>query len=246
MSKFDLTNTSFIIHYRKDSLDRAFNLRTICRFFLEKIDYGQLIIINDNNKVDDEMEQFKNNVNNIVPLFFQNDDHFKKSASFNAASNYATGELLCFYDVDVLIEPRFLKEAQDKILRGEYDHIYPFNGTFFNVKQEYFPRFLNTFNFELLLLSKELEYLEFASDTSPGGCNIISKEAFKKIGGYDESFIGWGFEDTDFKERSCRQNKIHYLSDKDAICWHLNHDNSIRLENPHYQRNLQIFIKNNR
>lgn len=33
-----------------------------------------------------------------------------------------------------------------------------------------------------------------------GGRIFVSNENFKKIGGYDENFIGWGHEDTDFKD----------------------------------------------
>ena len=209
--KTDLTNTTFIIHYRKDVPDRAFNLKSIYRFLEENINYKELIIINDNDQMDVEMEQFKKLKGNIIPLFFENTDHFKKSSCFNIAATYATGKVLCFYDVDVLINPSNLKKAQDQILNLECDHIYPFNGTFFNIKKDFFPRFLETFDFEILLSNRESEYLEFASNISPGGCNMISQEAFKRLKGYDESFIGWGFEDTDFQVRS-RKIKLCFIS----------------------------------
>jgi len=157
---------------------------------------------------------------------------------------HATGDVLCFYDVDILIDPKFLKIAQDKILSGEADHVYPFNGTFVNVQKPLFPAFLEHFNFEIPNNSQE--HTEFASAESPGGCNLISKEAFMKIKGYDNGFIGWGFEDTDYFERSSRVNRVEYLKDARAICWHLDHESAIRTENPHYNNNLQIFIKNNR
>lgn len=35
-----------------------------------------------------------------------------------------------------------------------------------------------------------------------GGRMFTSKENFKKLNGYDESFIGWGYEDLDFKHRA--------------------------------------------
>lgn len=241
--KTDLLETSIIIHYRKDSDDRAFNLKTIYSFLEENIQYKELIIINDNKEIDTEMEWFKQKRSNLIPLFFENDGHFRKAYAFNIAANHASGKVLCFYDVDVIIDQNNLKLAQDMILSGEFDHVYPFNGTFMNVRKPAFPAFLENFDFSLLKNSLDIE---FASDTSPGGCNLISREAFTKIKGYDSDFIGWGFEDTDYYERSTRSNRVAYLKNDDAICWHLDHDNSIRLENPHYQNNLKKFIQNNR
>jgi len=84
--KTDLSNTSFIIHYRKDSEDRAFNLKTIYRFLEENVKYKELIIVNDNSKVDDEMTLFKQKRPDLIPLWFENQDHFKKSYAFNVGS----------------------------------------------------------------------------------------------------------------------------------------------------------------
>lgn len=239
--KTDLSNTSIIIHYRKDSEDRGFNLKTIFRFLSDNVEYGELIVINDSCEIDPEMYSLSGE--NIKSLFFKNDGHFKKSYGFNSAASVAKCDILCFYDVDILIEPKYLKMAQDKILNSECDHVYPFNGTFINLKKENFDKFLGDFNFTVV---KGLSSNELASTTSPGGCNLISKGAFLKIGGYDEGFVGWGFEDTDFFERSKRINRVEYLDDCDAVCWHLDHDNAIRVENPHYNNNLNKFIKNNR
>jgi predicted glycosyltransferase involved in capsule biosynthesis len=239
--KTDLSKTSIIIHYRKDSEDRAFNLKTIVRFLSNNVNYGELIIINDSSEIDPEMHSFSDK--NGKYLFFKNDGHFKKAYGFNEAASIAKCDILCFYDVDILIEPKYIKMSQDAIIKGEFDHIYPFNGTFINIKKENFNEFLDDFNFSIM---KGLTSNELASSTSPGGCNLISRQAFSKIGGYDQDFVGWGFEDTDFFERSKKINRVKYLDDVDAICWHLEHDNAIRVENPHYNNNLNKFIKNNR
>jgi predicted glycosyltransferase involved in capsule biosynthesis len=248
--KFDLSNTSIIIHFRKDHQDRVDNLHRIVSYLCKFLNFKELIIINDNSLLDEEMRSFKDN-NKIIPLFFENHDHFKKSQCFNIGAKYATGEILCFYDVDVLIEGQYLSLAQEQILNGAFDHIYPFTGYFVNIKKSAFEHVLPTYNFDFLLeklpkydLSWTTDYLEPASNESPGGCNLISRKAFKKIGGYDERFIGWGYEDTDFLIRSRNSNKVAYLTEKNAICWHLSHDNAIRLENPHYNNNIKVFNEN--
>lgn len=241
----NLSDTSILIHYRRDSDDREFNLMTIVEFLKDNVDYKELFIINDNKEIDKELFIFKNDPK-VKVLFFENHDQFKKSQAFNIGREHSTGDILCFYDVDVLIEPQFLQVARDSIKLGGYDHVYPFTGTFYNIKKTIFDEILNPIDFGRMKQEdvSTSEHVEWASDTSPGGCNLISAEAFDKIGGYDNSFIGWGFEDTDFYERSKKLNKVTYLDDTRSFCWHLDHSSAIRMENPHYEANLRKFVLN--
>jgi predicted glycosyltransferase involved in capsule biosynthesis len=183
---------------------------------------------------------------NIKVLYMQNSDEFRKSTAFNSGAIYASGDVLCFWDVDVLIRDSFIKIAYDLIKDGAADHIYPFNGTFVDVQKDLFPDFLDQYNFDYIekLWTNKHESLHFASGDSPGGCTMISKEAFNRMGGYDDRFIGWGFEDTDFLYRSRKVNKISNIKLDYAVCWHLHHENAKRLENPHYLNNLMIFNHN--
>jgi predicted glycosyltransferase involved in capsule biosynthesis len=244
--KSDCRHTSFIIHYRRDSIDRENNLLRILRFLHEKVDFHKLILINDDKEVSKELKDVKLTYPNISLLFIKNGGEFQKSLSFNEASKFCDSEIIAFYDVDVLIDPKFLEKSQNLICSGVYDHVYPFNGSFINISKERFNEFLDTYDFQFLITQKNSNGFELSSPSSPGGCNLISKQAFNKIGGYDERFIGWGFEDTDFYERSSRNNKVTYLDNEDAICWHLDHSSAIRVENSHYHNNLNIFIANNR
>lgn len=43
---------------------------------------------------------------------------------------------------------------------------------------------------------------DFASEDSIGAFQVMTPETFRAVGGYDESFIGWGYEDTDFAIRA--------------------------------------------
>lgn len=248
--KHNLTDTSFIVHFRRDSEDRVHNLRTILDFFDQYIDAADITIVNDDVTPDSILEEITKQYPNIRILFLENNYEFMKSASFNEASKYVKGSVFCFYDVDVLIDPIFLQKSQQAILDNKVDHIYPFNGLFVDVQKCFFPE-LKNFSFNSLLYELESrkigwanDNLIVASDSSPGGATMISKEAFERMKGFDTGFIGWGFEDTDFLYRSRKVNKVEHLSDVNAICWHLHHDNAIRLENTHYRANIQKFNKN--
>jgi predicted glycosyltransferase involved in capsule biosynthesis len=244
-----LSKLSFILHYRKDCEDRESNLKASTSFIRNKFPNSEIIVVNDDAEVYPEVkERLGDHLkrNKIKYLFLQNDDEFKKSEAFNGAAALASGEILCFWDVDVLIHDSYIKIACELINDGGADHVYPFNGTFVDIQKDLFQDFLTRYNFEYIneLWKAGHPSLHFASDSSPGGCTMISKDAFYRMGGYDNRFIGWGFEDTDFLYRSRKVNRVSYIQSKDAICWHLHHENAKRTENPHYNNNLMIFNQN--
>ena len=245
-SKYDLSETSFIIHFRRDSDDRFFNLECILNYFDNYIDYKELFIINDDSQPDIGLTNIKEKYPKISIEFFKNDDAFKKSECFNKISNIATGKILCFYDTDILVKPEFIHYSQNLIIDGKLDHVYPYNGLFVDIKKEHRDLAVN-FNFdklESLLLDRKIgydnEYMTVAHDHSVGGITMLSREAFEKIDGYNNDYIGWGCEDVDIYIKSGVKNKVAAVNSPDAICWHIHHDNAIRTENKYYQNNLNL------
>lgn len=244
--------TSYIIHYRKDSEDRKFNLETILRYLSTVVsNCKEIIVINDDAVLDKELLELRDTYPYANFFFFKNEDEFKKSAAFNFGAGMATGDIFCFYDTDVLIDDVYLCDSSEMIELGEADHVYPYNGVFVDIEKEEFPKFLEHFNLSHLVRGLQESTIGWhgnnmtvASTTSPGGVTMISRAAFDRMNGFDENFVGWGFEDTDFERRSRKVNIVSRIIAKDAICWHLHHDNARRLENTHYHRNLQIFNRN--
>ena len=245
--KTDLLHTSIIIHFRKDSDDRLFNLETILRFFDTFMEVGELIVINDDKVVDPSLQDLKRRFPKYKYKFFENDGVYKRCLCFNELAKIAKCPIVMFYDTDVLVKPEFLKISEEFILTGRVDHVYPYNGLFVNITKAAFDRFLPDFDFQFLeesLKGRELGYhnelVEIAHTASVGGMLMFTKESFFKIGGYNDNFLGWGGEDVDICNRSYKQNRVSKISDVDAICWHLQHDNTIRTENPHYENNLKM------
>lgn len=240
------SDITFVIHYRKDSEDRKHNLLTSGVYLRDTFPDCEIIIVNDDKVCDEDFKESFRYVGGVKPVFLENHDEFRKALSFNVAAERAKGQVLCFWDVDVLINKKYVIEAYEKIVSGQSDHVYPFNGTFVDVQKDLFQDFLTRYNFEHIekLWKHKHPSLHFASGESPGGCTMISREAFDRMKGYDERFIGWGFEDTDFLYRSRKVNRVAYLENENAICWHLHHENAKRMENPHYHNNLLIFNHN--
>ena len=247
--KIDLSETSVIIHFRKDSEDRLFNLKTILTYFDTFFNVGELIVINDDACVDPCIVNLKKEFPNFIYKFFRNDGIYKRCLCFNKMAKIAKCPIVMFYDTDVLVKPEFLKISEDLILTGRVDHIYPYNGLFVNIWKPAFEHFLPNFNFKYLenclkdrTLGYNNEFVEVIHDKSVGGLLMFSNEKFEKIGGYNENFLGWGGEDVDICNRSYKVNRVLKIPDIDAICWHLHHNNTVRTENPHYKDNLKIMF----
>jgi GT2 family glycosyltransferase len=74
-----------------------------------------------------------------------------------------------------------------------------------------------------------------------GGAVVVSRAAFEEVGGYDERFVGWGWEDTSFAialEKLCGpQTRVP------GPLYHLWHP-SVELDcfdHPHLEHNRSIF-----
>lgn len=57
----------------------------------------------------------------------------------------------------------------------------------------------------------------------PGCFTLIGKEAFERLGGFNEEFEGWGFEDTDFALRAIRSLRVLNLFRKCEPLLHIDH-----------------------
>lgn len=54
----------------------------------------------------------------------------------------------------------------------------------------------------------------------------LSRELYLQAGGFDEAFVQWGYEDTDFTYRIYRhfgRDNSHFRYDPDAVCYHAPH-----------------------
>ena len=63
-----------------------------------------------------------------------------------------------------------------------------------------------------------------------GGKICVSKINHEKLGGYDETFIGWGFEDEDYINRGCDMG-LELLIMPEKYSYVICHDNKLRFKN---------------
>ena len=115
--------------------------------------------------------------------------------AFNVGARLASGELLILHDNDMLV-PRDYASHHLSLAKKGCEVI--------SLKRFIF--FLNEMHTRKLLRNSE-----FLLDHAPasimqnaegGGSIAISRDAYLSVGGFDESFIGWGGEDNEFWDRA--------------------------------------------
>ncbi len=125
----------------------------------------------------------------------QPDTPYNRSCTFNAAAPHALGKVLVLHDNDMLVPADYAVQIIDRVARG-YDVV--------NLKRFIFYL---TQQHTQAVLHRGAGLLDAAPSSivqnlEGGGSVAISREGFDRIGGMDESFVGWGGEDNEFWERA--------------------------------------------
>ena len=118
-----------------------------------------------------------------------------RSWTFNVGAKHARASVLVLHDNDMLVPVDYAISILDRIQRG-YDVV--------NLKRFIF--YLTQAHTEAVFTAKA-DLIDAAPEVivqnlEGGGSVAITRTGFDRIGGMDESFIGWGGEDNEFWERA--------------------------------------------
>ena len=118
-----------------------------------------------------------------------------RSWAFNVGAKHAHGELLVLHDNDMLVPIDYAALSLQRMREGS---------ELINLKR--FICYLDTDRTEALCRGQagliECPPEVIMQNAEGGGSIVIARDAFERIGGMDESFIGWGGEDNEFWERA--------------------------------------------
>jgi hypothetical protein len=132
-------------------------------------------------------------------------DPYNRAKTFNAAAAAARGRILVLHDNDMLVPERYAAEVVAHADAG-WDAI--------DLKRFIFYL---TENETARVLGDQTLHLDERSEVViqnlHGGSVAITKAGYDAIGGFDETFVGWGGEDLDFWERAetLRATRFGYL-----------------------------------
>lgn len=243
--KIDLSDIGLMIHFRRDVDDRFRNLEMVVKFYRENSENLQITILNDDKELDKDFKRLCKQYD-CRGLFMENHDVYWRTKAFNEMSKIVDVDYLIAGDTDVIIDPKFILEAK-QLFDKNVGIVYPYNGMFIHLKQPMFEKFaIGQSLADLLDKSQTLKPIPYDQDEnflvahphSKGGMVMFSKKAFIECNGYNPNFKGWGYEDDEILARFQKMNfGIIRVGSKDAIAWHLPHENTVREKHHYYENN---------
>jgi len=221
---------TFIIPY-KHKPDRLINLRRVIEW-VSNFSGVEIILVEQ-----DKSPKIKNLSLKGVRYFFVKNENlpFNKSLTFNVGLKYATTDVIVFGDADIVMDPEQLINGIK--LLSQYECVSPYNRVI-DLKPEELSQSMGQWN---QIDRPGRGETDIQKICLAGGIIIFRKDAAYKIGGWDESFIGWGAEDDYMSFKAKSLLNWYELPGK---CFHLYHSP----ETPnmtYYPRNLQLLNKLN-
>ncbi|MBP6410492.1 MAG: glycosyltransferase, partial [Pseudarcicella sp.] len=193
----------------------------------------------------------------LVPIYhvWQPDEGFKLSAIRNKAIAQAKGEFICMIDGDLLLHNDFIQIIENMAVRNTFYQgkrvLLDENKTEQIILSEKIPNItffsngfknrLNTVSSKLLssILSKRINSIRAVK-----GCSMhFWKEDALAVNGFNEDFIGWGREDSEFVSRLLNYGVKRKNIILGAVGYHLHHQEASRKMLPENDLILEQTLK---
>ena len=138
---------------------------------------------------------------------------FNKSKALNAGALAARHPILWLHDADVWPPADFVSRSLARMADGEWEAVRPIRFLFLLDETQ---------SRECLQSGSLPGFLDIpkVQQNNPGLSSFVRRETYLKLGGHDERFIGWGWEDLEFLDR-LKTRKLHAGSFLPAVhLWH--------------------------
>ncbi|MBQ4820244.1 glycosyltransferase family 2 protein [Aquimarina sp. MMG016] len=211
----------------------------------------EVVIADDGSK--DETKELINGYKNIFPIplrhIWHEDNGFTKTIILNKAIATIRSEYIIQIDGDIILHKHFVKNHLENCNKNLF-----LFGSRVTLTKEKSERILSQKKSNLNLFSSGLKkrmralYLPFVYKTRKPEKSVTGKlrganmsywkDDAIAINGYNEDYLGWGFEDYDFGLRLTFLGKMPKRLKFTGICFHIYHKPSI-LENPDKGNKIQ-------
>ncbi|MDR1153632.1 MAG: hypothetical protein LBL04_02890 [Bacteroidales bacterium] len=215
--KIDLTDVTFLILVRLDSVERLENTVSVVSFLYKKYNTHIMIL---------EVSAYNNGIlknvlkNKIEYIYYKDSDViFHKTRFYNMMTKRVKTPVLALWDADVIADYRQIEDSISKLRNGDADIVFPYDG-FLDVSMIIRNLYLQKKNVKLLHHYKEWMDLKYGSNFI-GGAFFANKEKYINAGMENENFYGWGNADY---ERFHRWEKLKYkIHRSKGALYHLSH-----------------------
>ena len=171
-----------------------------------------------------------------IKYFFQEDKGFRAGTARNLGAKHAMGSILIFLDNDVVAEPDLIRNYTRALQK--FDVAQGYTAGYFSDRKYSIEALKNSINMgsiKCLPLFEEFRHRHFMDQQKNNSADnpeiwhffvsnnfAIKKKVFQKEQ-FDESFVGWGGEDSEFGYRLCKQGFSIGLA-KECIGFHAAHE----------------------
>lgn len=169
------------------------------------------------------------------------DAPFNRAAARNDAFDQSTGSVLIIADADTVPTGEGVKAGIADAV-AEKCWVIPYaEERYYNLTEGFTDIVLRTRSIGIHDIPEPTQGQYDHKITSWAGCLILPRDAWETVGGYDERFKGWGYEDNSFRLKLDKMWGPHRR--QDSFCCHLWHpvttENSF--ENPNILHNKEIY-----
>lgn len=233
-------NSCYIILHRDKSSnkDRTRNLLKVIENIRSNIDIDIMVLEQDASS-DHELCQ-KLSDQNVIYKFLYNPNLFNRSWGYNCAVTLTEYGKLVLADNDVVLNTDNLQQGIN--LLDSYDVIKPFK-KLYDLDEEDTINYINNNVYPQNLTNNRI-------NLTAGTLMMITRDAFLKVGGYDERFEGWGGEDDEmtlqlWKHINAKELTYHQFGDN---LLHLYHSRTVfdSYQQPNYSNNYKYIRDGNR
>jgi len=217
---------SVIIPVYNDALRLEWCLESLCR---QSIEPDEVILVNDGGDYIGMVNSYKGR----LPLKWIDsggDEDFRAGCARNDGVRQSHGEILVFIDCDCILPADGIASHVRNQWRYVYGQKAPYLfsiGNRYHWPQESVRAFKGGFSYEELLKECRVDPSEGDSTLYFRSFNLcVAAEFFCALGGFDETFSGWGYEDVELGRRAKRWHKERgtaLLTVKSGLAIHADH-----------------------
>lgn len=138
---------------------------------------------------------------------------YNRSAALNAGARAARGRVLVLHDNDFLVPADYAAELRDRHAQGwQFIDLKRF---MFYLSEEESARVAAGGSLDVVRRPERV-----VQNLLAGGSVAADRQAYFEIGGFDESFVGWGGEDNEFWERASTRRTFAFAYLPFVHLWH--------------------------
>lgn len=221
-NKADLTDVTFLIAVKLDSIDRLENIIMVIDFlsFHFKTNIQILEASNYNSRILEQL--LKPNAD--VTFVEDYDPVFHRTKYINQLIKQCQSPLLAIWDADIIIDPIQILKAVELLRSKEASFCFPYKDKFLDTSLILREIFLKTKNIKILRENEGKMKLLYQPDPI-GGAFFAITDDYIASGMENENFYGWGREDG---ERLIRWEILGYQYKRiNGPLYHLSHQRGI-------------------